>query len=176
MVGMARAEKIGRRDEVGIEDGDVRALVVRESVRQGAGLVADAVRPADLLDVQPRRLQRTHQTRGHGDGLVGAVVENLDVQAIARPVECRNRGDHAADDVRFIVDGKLDQDVRQVRAGQGWRQNARRATGTADVQRGDDEKIARQRRERGECEARRDMDQSEDQTVRRHVRLYPAVH
>ena len=63
---------------------------------------------------KPLRLELRHHGAGELGGLVGAVVEHLDVQLVARPVE-RGRRFDATPQYAALVEGRdLHHDVRQI--------------------------------------------------------------
>ena len=55
---------------------------------------------------------------------VRAVVEDLDAQLVARPVDARGGGGDAHGQRPFVADGKLDQDLGQGLVGQGGQAQA----------------------------------------------------
>ena len=111
---MVLCRKPGIGHEVGVEDGDVLALRGPEPVLQGARLEAGPVHPVDVDDVEPFLPQPIHPGAGDGPGLVGRVVEHLDLQEVARVVHLGHRPDEAVGDVELVEDGQLDGDPRQL--------------------------------------------------------------
>ena len=113
------AEPGGRGDEVGVEDGDELALGDAEAFFEGAGLVAVAVGAVEVVDgLGGEALGTCGETRDHGrgdgDGLVGGVVEELDLEAVAGVVEAAAGVEEAVDDELLVVDGELDGDEGEV--------------------------------------------------------------
>jgi hypothetical protein len=65
--------------------------------------------------VVPGRAVFGGESRAERRGLVVRVVEHLDLEAVARPVERRHAGEEPLDDVHLVEDGELHGDQRQVR-------------------------------------------------------------
>ena len=105
-------EEVARRHEVGVEDRDELAARRLESFFERAGLVPDAVRPVDVLDVEPARRLAANGELGNVARLVGRIVEDLDLEEIQRIVDRAHRVDEPIDDVHLVVDGQLDGDDR----------------------------------------------------------------
>ena len=77
-------QHVGRRDEVGVEDGEELARAARHAVRERAGLVAVARVAADVLDVACRARAIARDALGDdARRVVGRVVEHLDVERAA---------------------------------------------------------------------------------------------
>ncbi|MDE2974995.1 MAG: hypothetical protein OXU64_09820 [Gemmatimonadota bacterium] len=66
---------------------------------------------------------------GEGGGLVGGVVENLDLEEVAGVGEAAGGVDEALDDVPLVVDGKLDGDFGLGGEGGGGRAAGRLPAG-----------------------------------------------
>ena len=106
---------VGRRDEVGVEDGDELALGDLEAFFECAGLVAVAVGAVEVDDGLRREAFGAGGIAlddGFGDdgGLVGGVVEDLDLEAVARILDAAAGVDEAVDDELLVIDGELDGD------------------------------------------------------------------
>ena len=106
--GGRRRRKPGSGDEVGVEDGDELALRGLRPVLERAGLVAGAVGAVEVDDGcggRPSVPARVTLDDGRGDvsGLVGGVVEDLDLEAVARVVDAAAGVDEAVDD-ELLVD------------------------------------------------------------------------
>ncbi len=103
-----------------------------EAEGQIAGLEAGALAPAQYRVGQ---VGRHHP--GHGLGQCGmvlglAVVQHLDFEAVARPVETGGGGGHADGERAFIADRKLHQHARQLGLFERGLGNAARALEVAD--------------------------------------------
>src|SRR5437667_357365 len=78
-----------------------------EPRREGTGLEPGAVATVEVGDREPARAELA---RGLGDdraGVVGGVVEDLDLEAVARVVEGADSLEQPARDVALVVEGKL---------------------------------------------------------------------
>ena len=118
------AEPAGRRDEVGVEDGDELALGGAETFFERAGFVAVAVGAVEVVDGLGIEAlgaggEAGDHGAGHVDGLVGGVVEELDLEAVAGIVEAAAGVDEAVDDELLVVDGELDGDEGEIFFGEG---------------------------------------------------------
>ncbi len=120
-IGNRAAEEILLRNEVSVENGDELALRGFQAVFEGAGLVTFAVCAMDVRN--PHALCSVALDAAAGDllGFVGGVVENLDIEELARIVETRHGFDKPLDDVALVEDGKLDRDAGP--AGNGRRRS-----------------------------------------------------
>ena len=102
------------RDEVGVEDGDELAGGVLHAFGERAGLVADAVVAVDVLD--RIALGGPFVDGGLGDlgGVVGGVVEHLDLEPVERVVEQAGGVDDPLGDHVLVVHRQLDGDAREL--------------------------------------------------------------
>ena len=105
-------EEVARRHEVGVEDRDELAARRLESCLERAGLVPDAVRPVDVLDVESARGLAPNGELGDVARLVGRIVEDLNLEELERVVDRADRVDEPIDDVHLVVDRQLDGDDR----------------------------------------------------------------
>src|SRR5262249_49071854 len=80
-------QKIRTRDEVGVEDRDELALRALEAVLRRAGLVADAVRTADVDRVEPTLAQLRDLAARQCLRLVRRIVEHLELELVRGVVE-----------------------------------------------------------------------------------------
>jgi hypothetical protein len=108
------AEEFLGRDEVGVEHRHELAGRGQEAVLQRAGLEALAVGPVDVVDVEPLGAPVLDGPPGDERGLVERVVEDLDLEQLARIVELADRPDEPLDDVHLVEDGELDGDPGQL--------------------------------------------------------------
>ena len=107
-------EPVAGRGKVGIEDSDKFAGRGVEAVVERAGLVAVAVGAVNVLDRRSRgRIASNNGPRGLL-GLVRRVIEQLDLQAVARVIECADACEQALDHELLVVDGQLNGDARQL--------------------------------------------------------------
>lgn len=103
-------EEARLRDEIGVENEDVVALGRVEALGEGACLVAPSVGAVVDGDVDASLPPFVGALPGQGGGVVGGVVEDLDLEEVAGVGEAAGGVDEALDDVFFIVDGELDGD------------------------------------------------------------------
>ena len=106
-------QEVGRRHEVGVEDGDELAARDLEAGFERAGLVAGAVDAMEILDVEALRGVAADRQLGNRARLVGGVVEDLDFEEVLRIIHLDDRRDEAVDHVHLVVDGQLDRDDRK---------------------------------------------------------------
>lgn len=104
-------EEIGGRDEVGIEDGDEFAFGGRGGGFEGARFVASAVVAVDVVDVVARVGELLAEGGGDLGGLVGGIVDDLDVEEVGGVVDLGGGLDDTLGDERFVVHGELDGDA-----------------------------------------------------------------
>ena len=103
-------EKAWLGDEVGVEDEDVVAGGQVETLGEGARLVPVAVGAVEDGDVDASPAPFVGAVAGDGGGIVGGVVEDLDLEEVAGVGEPAGSVDEALDDVLFVVNGELDGD------------------------------------------------------------------
>ncbi len=103
-----RAEEARRRDEVGVEDRDQRALGDVEAVVERARLVAGAVDAVNVDRVDAARAQPVHVGTHEGARLVGGVIEHLDLQQVARVVHRGDRIEEPRRHRRLVEERELD--------------------------------------------------------------------
>ena len=126
-------QEVRRGKEVGVEDGDQLGLGGGQPSRERACLVAAADLAPEVGDAQAAPPPGGHPGGDDGDGLVVGVVENLDLQPLARPVQRRSGVDHPLGDVALVVDRQLDGDEGEARA-HGIRFGRGRQPGGAQAQ------------------------------------------
>lgn len=114
-------EETGLGDEIGIENEDVLAGRRVETRGEGARLVAAAGGAVEDRDVDAPPPPLVGAPPGEGGGLVGGVVEDLDLEEVAGVGEAAGGVDEALDDVPLVVDGELDGDGGEGGAGGGGR-------------------------------------------------------
>ncbi len=105
-----RAQEVGLREEVGVEDGDELALGDLQPVVERARLVAGAIDAVDVDDVETAlRAARSTFATNERPRLVGRVVEHLDLEPACAGTRWRRR-DRAAGS----------RPSPRCRAGAGW--------------------------------------------------------
>ena len=104
-------EEAGRGDEVGVEDEDVVTGGRFQPRGQGAGLVAVTGGAEEDGDVDALLPPLVGALPGEGGGVVGGVVEDLDLEEVGGVGEAAGGVDEALDDVPLVVDGELDGDA-----------------------------------------------------------------
>lgn len=67
----------------------------------------------EVDDVEPRPLQFIDTSPSNLAGFVGRIVEDLNLESIARPFNLGHGVDQTTDDRRLVVDGKLNGHLRQ---------------------------------------------------------------
>ena len=122
-------EEPGRGDEIGVEDENAVAGRRVETRGEGARLVAVAVGAVEDRDVDAALPPLAGTPLGKGGGVVGGVVEDLDLEEVAGVGEAAGGVDEALDDVLLVVDGELDGDAGEV--GGGGRRGGVVGLGTA---------------------------------------------
>ena len=110
--GFLQQVRIG--DKIGIEDEQVLALGSLGAVFQRAGLVAGAVAAVDVLGVEAASPQARDAAAADFHGLVGGIIQQLDLDLVQRVIQRGDRIEQAIDDVHFVEDGELDGDQRQL--------------------------------------------------------------
>ena len=114
-------EEAGWGDEVGVENENVVASRRVETRGEGAGLVAVADAAVEDGDVDALPPPLVGALPGQGGGLVGGVVEDLDLEKVAGVGDAAGGVDEALDDVPFVVGGELDGDAGVGGEGAGLR-------------------------------------------------------
>ena len=110
----ALQQKVGRRNKVGVKDGNEFALGRFQSCRQSARLEALAIVAVQVDDGISQCGVALHQNAGDLNGFVGRVVEQLDVELIFRILEPADGVEQPVHDVLLVKDRQLHGDARQV--------------------------------------------------------------
>ncbi len=115
-------QPVRRGHKVGVEDGDQLAARDFEALVQRARLVAVPIRAMQMHDGLRRQSRSAARVTlddlsGHLHRLVGGVVEQLNLEAVARIVQPADRVDQPVDDELLVEDGKLHGDKRQFARG-----------------------------------------------------------
>ena len=107
------AQKIGRRQEVGVKDGEIFALTMAHSLGQGAGFEAPAIGAADMLNLITARFQFGQLSRDERHGQIVRIIQRLYQEFAARVIEGGHRVNQAARDLRLVVQRQLHGNRRQ---------------------------------------------------------------
>ena len=106
--GNGSLQKVGRRHKIGVKHSEEFAACVSKSLAQGARFVAFAIGAPELDDIDSLLLVDCDAAGDDLAGIVGRVVQYLNLKPICGPVECGDGVDQAPDDMEFIVDRELD--------------------------------------------------------------------
>ena len=111
-----RANEVGLGDEVGVEDRDELTLGDGEAGVERARLVADAIDAVMQVDAasMPRARSRVDLGSREALGVVGRVVEDLDLELVRRVIDARAGLDEARGDSRLVEERELDRDAREL--------------------------------------------------------------
>src|SRR4051794_27631925 len=90
------------RSEVGVEDADEFALGGLESVIERSSLEAFAIGAVDVGDGLTHRGVTFDDCASDLDGLIGGIVEHLDVEAVTRIFHLADGIDESIDDELFV--------------------------------------------------------------------------
>ena len=105
--GNGSLQEVGRRDEIGVKHGEEFAACVGKPLAQGTGFVAFAIGASELGDIDSVLLMVCDAAGDDLAGIIGRVVQNLNLEPICGPVESGDGVDQTADHMTFIVDRKL---------------------------------------------------------------------
>ena len=113
-------EPLGRRNEVGVEDGDELAFGGFEARFQGSGFEAVAVGAVKIVDGLGLEARSAGSVAGDRflrdlDGFVGGVVEQLDFKPVAGVIDAADGVEQAVDDELLVINGELDGDEGKCR-------------------------------------------------------------
>jgi len=150
--GYGPPQEIGRWDKIGVEDRDIRRVGMAEAEGKIAGLEAAAVVAPKDRQVHAFR----HDARDIADELSriadAAVVQHLDFELVARPVETRGRSGHADREWSLVTNRELHKDPWQRLVRQLRQAHARRRAVEPVV--AENEELDRKRRDHAEnsCE------------------------
>ncbi len=110
-IGHRAAQEVGRRDEIGVEDGDELARRRFQSFLQRAGLESFAVVAVQVDDRDAEVAIALDAIARDELRLVGRIVEHLNLEELARVIELRHGFDEALDHVALVVDRELHRDL-----------------------------------------------------------------
>src|SRR5271169_6213620 len=103
------AKEIGGRDIIRVEHCDKRLAGAGESGRQGPGFETGAVRALDQRDIVAPPAELGNRRPGYFGARIGAVVEQLYLQPITRPIQRYRRVKGAPHEVTFVEGGNLNE-------------------------------------------------------------------
>ncbi len=101
------AQKIGLRNEVGIEDTNEITLGGGQPGLQSAGFEPCAIDAVDQLHVESTTLQIRDAGGGQLPGVVRGIVEDLDLEKFPRIVDLADRFEQPLDHVNLVEDRQL---------------------------------------------------------------------
>src|SRR6266852_19421 len=107
-------QKVGWRNKIGVKDGNEFALRRFQSFGKGAGLVALTIVAVQVGHRMSKRGVAIHQNACHLDGLVGRVVQQLDVELFSRIVEPAHGVEEPVHHILLVKDRQLYGDARQI--------------------------------------------------------------
>ena len=107
-------QEVGGRDEIGVENRHELAARDLQSGLERAGLVASAVGPVDVGDVDARARVPPHGACRDTGRLVCRVVQDLNLEQVPRIVQLADRVDQPVGDVHLVVNRQLNSDARQL--------------------------------------------------------------
>ena len=107
-------QKIRLWDEVSVEDRNQLSVRLGEAMCQRSRLETGAGFAAQMLDVHSVCPQPAHDASHSMRGVVGRVVEHLNLESVLGVIECRRRQDHALGDVALVVERQLYGDRGQL--------------------------------------------------------------
>src|ERR1700691_2784627 len=111
-IGHRAAQKIRGRNKIRIEDGHKFTGRRFEAFLQRARFVAFAIVAMDVADGHSEGPLAFYTVAGDLAGLVGRIVENLNLEQLARIIELRSGFDKPFDHEAFVVNGELNGDFR----------------------------------------------------------------
>ena len=106
-------QRVGRRDEIGVENENELAFRAVQAGRERPGFEALSIVSMTILDVEAFGFQAGGFARGNLAGFIRRVVQNLDLKPVSRVVEAADRPNEPANDVVLIEDRQLHGDERQ---------------------------------------------------------------
>ena len=106
-------EKIGARQEVGVEDGHELAARNAQPGFQRTRLVARTILTVEILDVDAMRGVAPDRELRDFSRFIRRVVQDLDLEQLRRVIEAANRVDQPIGDVHLVVDRQLNGDDRK---------------------------------------------------------------
>jgi hypothetical protein len=117
------SQKIGRWDEVRVKNGDKLSGCAAQALAQRARLKVIAPVALYQVDVVSLGAGSLHRVINNLAGVIGGVIQGLDVQKLARVVQGAGGGNDAPRHVTLVKQRQLHRDRRQRQPSPGW-QNA----------------------------------------------------
>ena len=108
------AKPMRRRPKIDIEQSDQRRAADAQTGFQGARLEPGAILAPDVRDFNAARCQIRHDLGDEDRRIVGGIVQHLDMQLVARPIERHGGLDRAERNLVFVEQRNLHQHIRQV--------------------------------------------------------------
>src|SRR5262245_26255950 len=99
-----------RRHEISVKNEDELTGGLLQTRGEGSGLETCSVNPMMIIDVQAFGLKPCDFAGGDLLSLVGGIIENLDLQFVARIVELADCSDQSSNDVVLVINRQLDSD------------------------------------------------------------------
>jgi hypothetical protein len=106
-VGDRALQKIARRYEIRVKDGEVPAPRHGQAPFQCAGLEALAILAMDQLDIKALCSQRGNARLRQPGRFISRVIQHLDLQAVTRVVKASHRVDEPGHHVHLVEKRKL---------------------------------------------------------------------
>src|SRR5450432_2929756 len=113
-------QKIGRRDEIGVEYRDKFASGALESFLKSSGFIAFPVRPVQVLNRMPDVEVALAESLGERVRVVGGIVKYLYLEQFARVFDLHRLIDQPFQHIAFVVERQLDGDSGQFRESLRW--------------------------------------------------------
>ena len=111
---MVRVQEVGGRNEIGVEDGDHFAGGGLQPFLQRAGFKAVAIGAVMILDGVAEGAVAFDQGAGKGRGVVGGIVQHLNLEQFPRVVHLDGLFDQAFHHVALVIERQLDGDAGQL--------------------------------------------------------------
>ena len=108
-------QEVGGRAEIGVEDGHQLAGGGLQAFLQRAGLEAMPVGAVMVLDGIAQGPVALHQRFGERRGIVGGIVQHLDLQQLLGVLDLQHLFDQPLHHVPLVVERKLNGDRRKLR-------------------------------------------------------------
>jgi hypothetical protein len=107
-------KQVWRRDEIGIENANKLASRRFEPAGEGTSLESGAVDAMNQLNIEPAVLQCFRARSSHFAGIVGGIVQHLDLQQISWVIELTDRAQKPFHYVNFVKNRKLNRYLWQL--------------------------------------------------------------
>src|SRR6202008_4126267 len=107
-------EKVRLWNEIRIQNTNEFALRGSQSRLEGACFEPGAIGAVNEFDIESAALQFRHAGAGQLPGIVGGIIENLDLEEVLGIIYFANRSQKTFDDIHFIENGQLHRPPRQL--------------------------------------------------------------